>query len=259
MFNDPTWLQDKGPFPTYFVSDITPSQIEYVQDVCDLREDTEDLIWWRIIFNAVNDIFMYELPLEQGRAIASEMERLVPDSILPQVFLILAHCYEVNRLIPDLIDEKRYRRNPLPKLAGQVSEQTAKADKAIEDLAKALKDLTALGEQYDLIRPVLKWVAHDGPTLLELRKRLETTNYQVTWAVREFQKSWYENIPGSMKKGEKPDFIYRAFDAVACLIGEYKGKKTRAVKDAGVVFSIWGIVIDEEAERVARKRRKSGT
>ena len=108
------------PFPPSLVAGITLEQIDQVYQICGFPDDSGVICCWRAVYDRVNFSFKVDRMLgrptdqvrwEQCRDIAQKTQRKVPEDILPQIFLLIAHAYTLHdsgQKTRKEIDEDRY-------------------------------------------------------------------------------------------------------------------------------------------------------
>jgi hypothetical protein len=246
------------PFPSDLVAGITEDQVSSLQSVFEVP-DADRYGCWCTTYLGANRRFLEHG--QRGTDIVRKLRNAVTAVYLPEVFFLLAFSYLLNNK-----KETQFKERDSG-LWAQLNNRAQTHAKALEKVINQLVHIVELADEGDakgrsklMLPEVAKWFRKHGFKDL-LTELLEVTEKDRQESQRIFEKLYAplkENFP-SNKVETNPGVIYRAFDEVARIMGEVKGKKTRDVKGAQGLFSRWDIAIDEVAEKVSRRRRKRGT
>jgi|GEM_PF-3190468 hypothetical protein len=254
-------------FPPELAKGITVRQVDSLQRIFDIADEDKFGEWWRV-YSAINLAHSKENEIRSGEDRARALRHAVHNGEvgskgLPEVFFLIAQS---SLLIMRIKKEFAEQKGGLwATLNNRTQKNGALLIAKIDELSTIL-DMMDVDLEWGtaLNLPVVStWCKeHDfREKLCGLRAVVEEDRAEGQQAFEGIYQRVTEELP-SKKLDDTPPSIYRAFDRVARIIADTKGRKTRAKKEAIGLFEQWGIQIDEAAEKRAvqraRKKRHGG-
>jgi hypothetical protein len=253
------------PFPPDLVAHITEEQIGNLQKLFAVA-DGDRYSWWGIVHHQANLLYIENgQTLPEGSERARGIRTAFAESHWPEVFFLLAFSRLLDRWQRRLYTTEERSTGTWAKIRNRAQGNAADLDRILRELINLV---SLAGERYQggLGSPpdaIAGWFADNRFEEL-LRELLAVVEADRQKAEDDFKGSYAlpDRFFPSNNPEDTPASIHRAFDRVAEILKESKGrKKNRPVKEVRSLFRKWGLDIKPVNEGKARQRqtRKTGT